>query len=255
MVTFDDKPLTCTIKNNTKDCTVAGLFDKIVEKKGYLQSEKRTYITYMNGTLTYKPEFIIENLDTEQYMLGKTTIEIQNTVKDKPTIKDELRKVYENWPFIFNYRSKIMFLDEETYDTTDKKAGTESSGLTWHNSGNIIIKCYKDSHAIELMNTVIHELGHRMDMYYVDREVSSSNKYLSNTEELTNLYNKYTTSTEIFLDGLYAEYGKTNRMEFFAVLLDYYYRVYERGTSIITSENTRMVYPSDLKSFIEKYLN
>ncbi|MCM1371158.1 MAG: InlB B-repeat-containing protein [Clostridium sp.] len=206
-----------------------------IEKKGSMTSLRLRKESFHidDDTILSFDEYVVKNIDvSEQVIYGKTVVEFQNTYSEKENIKKYLDEIYKNWPFLFENTSKIMFLDWDTYEKyISPRVSISSAGVTFTN-GNITIRSLNKS-------VIIHELAHKLDF----NNVLSNNMHISATEELGNLFEKYTTPNSPYL----TEHAHTNTMEFFATAVEHYYLKYVDG-----DDNYR--YPEDLKQFVEKYL-
>lgn len=206
-------------------------FPEMTEKEGFLFADYDGHSSCREDC-TIKPPYLLENVKIKKtYKFGATKVEVQDTVNNISELEESLKDVYKNWPWIFKHTSKIMYLDDTTYNTIDEKFNTSSSGITLYN-GNIALRYARKS-------TLVHELAHRIYFNHGMHRAASSNE----VRELNSLYNKYNYEDCPYLYW----YARTNNVEFFAVAVEYYYKKYVDKEDI--------PYPDDLKEFIERYLN
>ena len=151
-----------------------------------------------------------------------------------------LKTIYNKAPYIFRIH-KLFLVSDTTWNNTwsSKSAVGMQHGIAQAQAIDIKCSYFTDYSGREA--TLVHELAHSMDGYYV----LQSGGYMY--KNFTTLYNKYNISSSPF-----SSYSKTSDLEFFAEIYRHYYYTY-----LSTSNSSYKVtnYPSDVKSKLEQYIN
>ncbi len=224
-------------KNNTKVKVYPGETVELKENTNY-------FPTYEQYDITNK--FTVTNI-AKTVKLKKGYVDITNACANKSDKIIEYLKVIETrYPFIiYNHKITIMSSDEfHTYYRSNEGV----KGITFGDKPNLLsvfIPC--DDNTIDIYPVMFHELMHVFDMgskYFLGKTLSSAS-------EITEIAKKYYKSYNRPLRS----YAYTNREEFFAELMTYYYFGYVETTHQLTgSINYRQGIPDDMKKLAEKFI-
>lgn len=206
-------------------------FPSYVSNSYYSFSDSATlYADFNDKTFKYRAVSVHKG-----FAVDKIYFEIDSSCSEE-TAKKEINKVNANWKGLFKYGTKVMFLANDSYKSihNDNSQGT-TFGLS---SSNGEPKKFVDLVCDTPGYVLVHELIHNYDFYYK----SVYGKFLSQSKELTNLYDKYVLSD----DRPMRDYSYSTYKEFLADMAMYYY--------MITFNNYEEDIPDDIKDFVRTYL-
>lgn len=153
--------------------------------------------------------------------------------------KTALKNIYNKAPYLFRV-NKIFLLNNTNYAKTNSDNPNSVGMQHGIPQGQAIdIKCQYFKDYVSRESTLVHELAHSMDGYYVLQKNTLMNPKFSD------LYTKYKSKST------FSSYSKTNTLEFFAEIYRHYYYTY------LSSNNSgyKIVYPNDVKARLESYIN
>ncbi len=251
---LSNNDITCKAYNTNKNCdvTLPQFNKKGYELKGYsltndsltgyffpkeeVTIDKDTYIYPIYNTLMHNEVIKVKEVLYEPFI-----IEIENDcdLGKAEELINYLKKVIKEAPFLDN-NPKITLMGDETFDRiwTNQFAG-KTYGVKSNKA--LDIRCSK-AYNHDFYATIVHELGHVWDFSY---SLDNSNT-ITEQNDVINMYNKYRFSDNRPL----RDYSYTDIKEFFADMVRYYYFKY-----LIKDEKYYdIIYPSDMKSLIEKYI-
>ncbi len=188
------------------------------------------YADFNNNTFKYRAVNVHKDFN-----INKISFEIESSCSESD-IKRKINNINANWKGLFKYGTKVMFLSSDSYQSihNDNSEGT-TYGLS---SSNGEPKKFVDLQCNTEEYVLVHELIHNFDFYYK----SVNGKFLSQTKELTSLYDKYV----LMEDRPMRDYSYSTYKEFLADIAMYYYlTVFEGYDEDI---------PEDIKEFVRNYL-
>lgn len=241
-IEFDKK--TCEIYNNDDSCNIT---IPNVDKLGYISygfttnpESKEKFPEYIsNSNASFKKDttlysdfntstFNYRNINSKQIKYDSTIIEIENTCNKESTEK-KIKNIYNNVPSLFKYKIKIMYLDDETYNSIHEEGNSIIFGPI-PTKQFIDIKCNSDE----------SELIKQLTYYYDEMYNISNGEYLSNSLDVRDLYTKYVNDENRPLNDT----SYSNAKEFISDMSMYYYK--------IKYMNSMDYLPTDMKQFIEE---
>ncbi len=160
--------------------------------------------------------------------------------------------VYKYYPELFYFNGKITFYTENTYKTNLKDIYSnisKTSGLTFTNKDFSNVTLYYITYYPKWhLHTVIHEIGHAINYLYK----RSTGTYVSETQDLIDLFNKYKTSNNRPLSSFV--YDGTGRTEFVAEALAETMRIllYEKDGKYYYNKEGSLT--DDIKKYIIEVL-
>ena len=241
-IEFDKK--TCEIYNNDDSCNIT---IPNVDKLGYISygfttnpESKEKFPEYIsNSNASFKKDttlysdfntstFNYRNINSKQIKYDSTIIEIENTC-NKESTENKIKNIYNNVPSLFKYKIKIMYLDDETYNSIHEESNSIIFGPI-PTKQFIDIKCNSDE----------SELIKQLTYYYDEMYNISNGEYLSNSLDVRDLYTKYVNDENRPLNDT----SYSNAKEFISDMSMYYYK--------IKYMNSMDYLPTDMKQFIEE---
>ena len=267
VVTLSKKSEECILYNSNKSCNVTlpnvtarGKTIMGIYKTGQNRSDPpytpmstvsiSSNTTFYARTGTVRGSGIIRNPYATTTITGiknapNKTIVIEYDKECSSTLesyKTALRTINSKAPYLFRI-NKIFLLNNTNYAKTNQDSPNSVGMQHGIPQGQAIdIKCQSFSDYASRESTLVHELAHAMDGYYV---LQNSSKSLMNAS-FNSLYTKYKNTSK------FSDYSKTSTLEFFAEIYRHYYYTY------LSSNNSGYRisnYPNDVKSKLESYIN
>ena len=219
---IDNISTTCLSFNN-EGCKINKL--PVIYAKGYMvhgysktiggKNMSATTTTFKEDTTIYARVGYYNSIEigyaniAYQKLYGSMMLEIETGISQTYINKvvSTLDKIYLYYPEVFYPGGKIFILNSNTYNRILKNAysqinTTAGHSITATNYNNCFIRV--DSDLNSMMETLVHEMGHSFD--------NTFGKYISDTQELNDLYNKYKNMN----NRPFRSYTYSNNMEFVA---------------------------------------
>lgn len=252
---LEKEEISCNAYNKAIDCSVImPNFNKV----GY---ENKGYSTVKDSLMGFKfpsDEYKISN-DVILYPIYSTSsrhkvINIAKTFTYKDSFieveKGCSEKVYQEYlkyldgiskqaPFLL-LGNKIAFVTDKSFDDI---WGVTYVGMNYGPKSlrSVDIRCSKDTYN-DYYATMVHEMAHSWDFYYAMKLGNN----ISSQSDIINLYNKYKGKD----DRPFRDYSYSNIYEFIADMMRYYYFKY----NVPKEGYSNLIYPSDIKKALEKYI-
>lgn len=245
----------CNVYNSNRDCTVIlPRYNKVgYENKGY-STNKDSLTGFINAGEEYKlstDETIYPIYSTSS---RKTSLNISKTFTYQNSFIEVeegcMEGVYQEYlkyldeikkyvPFLL-LGNKITFVTDKSFNTI---WGANYVGMNYGPKSlrSVDIRCSNNSFN-DYYATMVHEMAHSWDFYYATKLGDN----ISSQSEIINLYNKYKDKS----NRPFRDYSYSNIYEYVADMMRYYYFKYY--VPRVGFKN--LLYPSDIKKSLEKYI-
>lgn len=201
---------------------------KYISNETYSFSDSITlYADFSTSTFRYRNISVYS-----QKKYNNITLEVES-VCNYDEIERKVNKLFNDWPSIFKYNLKVTYLSESSFKRIHSE--DDAIGITYGPDakyGNP--KLFVDLICDTTGDIFVHEMMHYHDFMY---ELKYRSK-LSDSSELSSLYNKYKYSS----DRPLRDYSYVNREEFMAEIAMFYYSKYYLGENVYL--------PLDIENFV-----
>lgn len=253
---IDYESKTCDIYNGNTSCNIVipnvdklGMisfgFDRNSDGNAkYLSNETYSFSSSSDLYANFDPQSSgYRNINVYSQMKYKNlTVEVDKTCS-YDSIKRKIDNLYSNWPAYFNYNVKVSYLSESNFMRIHNLP--DAVGITFGrvNKNDYLPKIFVDLLCDTDESIFIHEMTHYHDFTYEYKY----GKTISNSTNITNLYNKY----RVMSNRPMRDYSYSNKAEFMAEMGMWYYKKHYLNESVYLPEDIENYVIQNLRKSVD----